>query len=1084
MTLIFGFDIGTTSVGWAVVREGEDAGKIEKMGVRIFPETRDSKTLETLNQTRRAKRIMRRQLRRKKWRRRHIQELLREAGLLPGYGTLAWRTLMQSDPYALRVKALHEKLSPEEVGRTLYALLKRRGYHSNSQQLIGEEGNAEDTDTSKKVETLRDALHGQTLGQFLIHQPRKRLGKLSFPQTSDGQPVYPGRSMVQDEFDQLWKSQARFHKVLTNILKEKVAAAAFRQRPVFWRENTLGKCHLEPQARLCPKASWLAQEFECLQKLANLQIMSGNRRPLDEKERQIIHTLMHQQKSISWTAARKALKTYWQESGTPMDSRFNYEVGGDTKGLPGNGLEVELAKLWGETWSAYPKQQLVRDEIGERLRAIYYQEREGRILIRREESMEQARQDFLTHAEKAWGASPEQARELAGIQPKPAWLRHSTNALRKILPHLKQGVSYSHAVDREYPGWRERLLGNERGLPNLPSGQDKLPETRNPSVKRTMNELRKVVNNLIRVYGKPDWVRIELARDLKQSKAEREATRSDNNKREKERALARKELEANGFSNPKSNDLEKWLLWKEGNEYCPYTVLLRNDKSVARIGFDDLFGSNPQYQIEHIFPLSRSLDNSWSNKTLCRVDLNREKGNQSPHEWLATKLGKEVYEERVGHLLTDLFQTVERRDRRTGRVQKNLRNPKVGRFLRESFDELGEGDDSFSERQLRDTAYAAKLVRNFLLRLFPDQVEENVMDPETGEVTKRAVPETRLKVQTTNGRVTAALRRQWGLNHLLDKDGAKNRDDHRHHAVDALAVALSTPGVIQRLAKFYQQDRESYWQATAERATFAEPWPGFHHEAKERVAEIIVSHKVRRKVSGPLHEETTLGLTNLPLETEGKGKNPTTYHFFVKRKELTSLTKSEAENIRDVSLREKVKAALAEGDPKKALADFTLETKSGPRPVRRVRILVKCQPSLLAQLNKRTKGYAAAGENHHMAVYRLPNGKTDYEVVSRLEAQRRHIKREPIIRKTRKDGSKLIFSLCPGDTIAFPRQDKTGTDYRIVSSLWANGGQTVLSDHDKPYGSVWSRPTAASLIKTGAYKISIDPIGRVRPARD
>src|SRR5215469_17971443 len=178
MARIFGFDIGTTSIGSAVIDydPGRGRGEILRLGVRIFPEARDPDGMP-LNQTRRIKRMMRRQLRRRRQHRRALNEALSEAALLPAYGTSEWQDVMKSDPVGLRTRGLSELLSAHEVGRALYHLAKRR--HFKGRDLA--ESEEQETAEEKQTKTDRDATlrilkeTGQTLGEFLAARgPRER----------------------------------------------------------------------------------------------------------------------------------------------------------------------------------------------------------------------------------------------------------------------------------------------------------------------------------------------------------------------------------------------------------------------------------------------------------------------------------------------------------------------------------------------------------------------------------------------------------------------------------------------------------------------------------------------------------------------------------------------------------------------------------------------------------------------------------------------------------------------------------------------------------------------------------------------
>jgi len=1022
---VWGFDIGTTSIGFAVVDHdpGKEIGKIERLGVRIFPEGVEpiggGKDTAPRNRKRRQARMARRGTRRRRLRRRELSALLIEAGLLPAFASAEWKRLMdETDPYAFRERALETALAPYELGRALYHLVKRRGFKSNriedAEAAAESEGKPEKKKTRKSKEEkpdaadaddpertkeaiahLRVAMGDKTLGAHLASQEKKR-------------DRHIGRDMVEDEFDRIWAAQTRHHPaVLTDGLREKFRAIAFRQLPVFWRLKTIGKCALEENEPLCAKGSWLGQQFVMLQTLNSLRIAGGNARELTAEERAVLLPILSRQGSMTFGGIRKALKPLWAEHGFPLDSKFNYETSESLDKIPGNVVEAKLADIFGEAWDSLPARERIRDELHRKLFDVdYRQVGNARIEIRGEDDARAARERFVAWAQAEWNIAEDAARKLAAMTLPPSWLRHSARAIHKMLPYLEKEKenSYREAMDRAYPG---HMAATGEILDRLPSHPRTMPELRNPTVHRALNELRKVVNNLIDVHGKPDLIRIELARDMKLVGKRKAEVIRKTKERERERAKAEKDLNDNGIANPSRDDIEKWLLWKECDQVCPYTG--------KHIGFDDLF-RNGLYQAEHIFPRSRSLDNTFANKTLCHADINRLKTDMTPHEFFnSTKRpdGAETWEE----VKTRLDKAV-----RDGRFPAG----KARRFTRDKFMEVDTPD--FSERQLRDTAYIAKAARDFLLRLFPGaslRVGGGLL------------------VETCNGRFVAELRRLWGLNTILGDSGEKNRADHRHHAVDAAAVALAGPAFVKRMADHYRLEQ------TPDAARFPKPWSAFRDDVAEAVEDIVVSHRTLRKVAGPLHMETALRDTET---TTSEGR--TEYRLYVKRKSLAALSAGEAEAIRDPKIRELAIARLKEhgGDAKKAFAaPLALPCRNGDtRPVRKVRIFVKQQPRLMIPLNRKNKAWAQAGENHHMAIYRFPDGKIDYDVVSRYEANSRVATKQPVVNRNPGDGRTFLFSLAAGDMLEFPNANGK-PDYRVVAGVWDNG-QIVTAYHTNAVG--------------------------------
>jgi len=1044
MARVFGFDIGTTSIGFAVIdHEPErNTGKILRLGVRVFPEGRDPDGTP-FNQQRRQKRMVRRQLRRRRLRRRLLNEALHAVNLLPAYGSDEWPKVMAMDPYDLRKRGLSEPLGAHELGRTFYHLAQRRHFKGRDLE--------EDGDTTEQAADEKEATTSRELTLQTLKKEKSTLGAwLSKRGPHDRKRgLHAHRTVVQDEFEKLWTAQATHHVVLRDkLFKEQIENVIFAQRPVFWRRNTLGECPLMPGEALCPKGAWLSQQRRMLEKINNLALAGGNVRPLDEEERAAIVERLQSQVSMSWAGVRAALKSLYMSRGEPggeISLKFNLELGGEKK-LLGNAVEAKLSKIFGESWSKHQHKQAIRDAVHQRLWSADYGEiGTQRVVIlpaqERDKRRAEAAQSFIDD----FGVSSEQAKALRELSFPAGWEPYSIAALEAFLPPLTKGIRFGTLTNGpEFEEWRNTTFPDRdrptgEVLDKLPSPatkeeRERIAKLRNPTVVRTQNELRKVVNNLIDKYGKPDLIRVEVARDVGKSKREREEIQSAIRKQEKRRKDAAKDLESNGIAQPLRSDVEKWLLWKEGQERCPYTG--------DQIGFAALFGEG-RYQVEHVWPRSRSFDDSFRNKTLCRQDINLEKGNRTPFEYLGHDTDKwAAIQTRMQNMITP-----------KGGI--GMSPGKVRRFLAQSM------PDDFASRQLNDTGYAARQAVIFLKRLWPD-----------------VGPEAPVTVQAVTGRVTAQLRRRWKLNNVLADDGEKTRADHRHHAIDALTVACTHPGMTKQLSR--------YWQAKddprAERPLLPPPWSNIRTDAEEAVSRIVVSHRVRKKISGPLHKETTYGDTANDVVTKSG-----TYRQFVTRKKVESLTKSElgrqpetdGEGIRDRRVRATLQAWVAErgGDPKKAFPPYPRLGETGPE-IRKVRLLTKQQLSLMAPV---ATGYADLGSNHHIAIYRKPEGQVVYEVVSLFEASRRLARREPVVQRSRDSGAIFVMSLSPGDAVEFPTGPKKGI--WIATGVWASG-QTVLETAIDANHSTTTRPSPGSLLRDGAKKIAIDPIGRIRKAND
>ncbi len=629
MPLVFGLDVGTTSVGFAVIDHDSElaTGKIHRLGVRIFP--RDPKGVP-LNQERRQARLRRRQLRRRRERRRLLGDQLYAAGLLPSRNSSDWDRAMKRDPYDLRRRAFEgETLSPHEIGRAIYHLAQRRHFKSRDIDEVSDTADdaADDADDKKATSAREQTVlalnrEGKTLGAWLAARgPHERK-----------RGEHATRDIVEDEFETVWMPR------VPEPFRSSVRDAIFLQRPVFWRLNTLGKCRFVPGARLCPRGSWLSQQRRMLEKLNNLALAGGNQRPLDPEERQAIHSRLQTQASMSWPGVRRALAPLYRARGEPGEERalkFNLEEGGEKK-LLGNPVEAKLADIFGSDWQEHPRKQEIRDSLPQRTwQADYEQVGDQRVIILPKAERTARRTEVVRNFVADFGLSNAQETKIETLKLPSGWEPYSVEALQAMLPHLEDGVRFGELVNGpDWEDWRAETFPG-RAQPTgevfdrLPSPaeheeRERVASLRNPTVARTRNELRKVVNNLIDLYGKPDLIRVEVARAVGNSKRQRKEKASGIRRQERRRKAAREALQQNGIAEPTRADVEKWMLWEECGHRCPYTA--------DSISFDALFRTG-EFEVEHIWPRSRSLDNSFRNKTLCRRDVNLQKGNQTPYEF-------------------------------------------------------------------------------------------------------------------------------------------------------------------------------------------------------------------------------------------------------------------------------------------------------------------------------------------------------------------------------------------------------------------------------------------------------------------
>jgi CRISPR-associated endonuclease Csn1 len=1070
---VLGIDLGSNSLGWAMIglEDGQPA-KVLRAGVRVFEAGMEgdieSGQEESRNLKRREARLHRRQLWRRARRLRRVFNLLQRFGLLPpGEGSLpekrqdflneldktilsspwfaakkisgVYPEVEQTLPYILRSAALDERLEPHFLGRALYHLAQRRGFLSTRKKAKAAKEEEEGV-VKQGISELRQKMaqaSARTLGDYFSRIP---------PSEERIRGRWTSRAMYEEEFQQIWNAQGKFHGELpTDERKKLLFQAIFYQRPLKDQPELIGHCELEPEERRAAAYLVTSQRFRLLQTVNNLTILPPGEpeKKLTPADRAKLIEALELHGDQTFPHIRKLL-------GLTRNYGFNLERGGE-KSIKGNRTNADFYAVFGERWS--------RMSPEERQRAI--------LDVRSIQKPE----TLLRRAREYWKLDEEAAQRFCDISLEPDYLNLSRRAMEKLLPLLEDSITYGEARRLLYP---ERFQAVEP-LPLLPPVQDALTEIRNPAVTRCLTELRKVTNAIVRQYGKPAEIHIELTRDLKQPKKRRQDRADQMRANEKARkAAAKRIVEEAGISDPSPDDIRKVLLAEECRWECPYT-----GKSISMRG---LMGHDSQFQIEHIIPFTRSLDNSFLNLTLCHVEENKVKANKTPHEAYS---GDPERNERI----------LERVKRFQG--DKGAIAQKVRRFVMtpEQVEEFLAG---FTARQLTDTAYASRLAADYLGLLY-------------GGVVDQAHAR---RVQATSGQVTAYLRNLWLLNTIL-RDGetthggyaTKPRDDHRHHAVDAVAIALTDAGTVKQLSDAAQR-------APLERrrrfASLQSPWPDFVDSVRQEISRIIVSHRVSKKVSGALHEETIYSapvaaggtcpdLIGSPPGAALKGGATDVRHV---RKPLASLTKTEVEDIVDPGVRQRVQDRLEElgGDIKKFAKSENLPfllAKDGRRiPIKRVRLRKKT-PTVTLGEGRRARE-VTPGSNHHIEIFAEldEHGEEvewDGQVVCMFEAHQRMKAGQPIVQKDHGPHHLFKFSLAQGEVVECDdkQQGRSLFVFRKVTQFTVGGiqiGFAPLNDARKAremqVSRAWLWTTPNTLGERHTRKVLVSPLGEVSEAHD
>jgi CRISPR-associated endonuclease Csn1 len=561
------------------------------------------------------------------------------------------------------------------------------------------------------------------------------------------------------------------------------------------------------------------------------------------------------------------------------------------------------------------------------------------------------------------------------------------------------------------------------------------PVITNPLVRQALHQVRKVVNAVLREHGKPARIHIEMAREVKGTALDRARRSSQMRKRERARDEAAKEIRTAGIQVTREA-IDRYLLWEEQRHECVY--------SGRCISVAQLFGG--EVEMDHILPRERSLDNSLMNRVLCFRSENADKKDRTPYEWLA-----------AAH--PDRYEAVLQRTKR-------LPYPKAQRFRQQTVTL-----EDFFARQFVDTTYITTQVREYVRCLGVD-------------------------VLCSKGSHTHELRKHWGLNSILHADGLdlKNREDHRHHAVDAIVIAATNRSRLQELARLF---RLGGAEQTGE--VLSDPWPNFRADVEQVINAINVSHRVQRNIRGALHEETLYGPTSKSAD-KAQGPRPWAQgwveeeHIYVRRKPVTQLTSTKhLAKVRDATIRSILRAHIqAHGiDPDEDRAIPSTVWKDIPRmpsgvPIRKVRLLEESETFR----EIRPGSFVKPGSNHHI-VYRRPaddpTASWIAEVVTTWDAAQRVRRGKQPVDRSDRPGQAFLMSLMIGESFLIEDQGMTRLcvvrkldqrSKRVHYKLHHDARQAAEIDQANLYAS----PPRMKQLR--GRKATVDPLGRIRWAND
>ncbi|MEM1131863.1 MAG: type II CRISPR RNA-guided endonuclease Cas9 [Pseudomonadota bacterium] len=1091
-----GLDIGTYSIGWCLIAYQSDNSIGERIiasGVRVFSDGRDPKSGTPLAVDRRVARAARRRRDRYLGRRTAFLNILVQNGLMSAERDAA-AMVVRSDPYILRRRALDERLEPYEIGRALFHLNQRRGFCSNRKAERAADDDGKIYLAAGKLDEEMEKTGVRTLGEYLaIRQDngepvRVRLGNGSAQENgnksqseANGYDFYPQRHHIAHEFDAIWSSQVRYHpELLTDTVYAKLHRVLFFQRPL--KPETVGACEYIPEEESLAKAHPLYQELQLYTEVNRLKIANPGHsaRPLTLEERDQLIGKLKTVKTSSFSALAKLLRL-------EVGQRFAQASESRTK-MVGDALHAAMSheSLFGDEWAGFDYdarwvliERLLREEAPEALHDF----------LRDNYSFDS---DQIARVERA-----------ARILPQ-GYGRVGPSAAERILGVLKQDViDYDKAVKRI--GWQRTIHiapGAQPKLPyygdilahNIPPGTHDLtdpPEKRwgrinNPTLHISLRQLEKLVNQIIRIHGRPDSITVELARELKLNERQRDVYKS---RLRNQTAMARKHasiLRQHGVEETAHNHM-LLRLWERlepaenGVRYCPYCGNMITMKMLF----------NGTAVIDHILPYSRTLDDSSANMIVTYRECDDEKARRSPWEaWGNTDRWEDIAAQAT-----------------------TLPKAQQWRFAPDAMDRL-EAKGGFLTRQLHDTHFLAEAVRTYLGSLYPDS--EVGSAPETDRISALE----KAPVKVIPGYLTDILYDAWQLSDALpDQVPADPRDsnavhmptDHRDHAINAAIIAVTTIPLLHMMVERAAQRQTN--DATRMFDNLPLPWPNFRDELEAVLKKTVVSYKADHAgksqsgtksgtTSGQLHNDTAYGFTGRYADD---GKTPIMTHR-IPLAHLRPADLTNSQRIADPVLRQALLDVAGDLDGKafeaalhKLSSEGWKRGENGPLMFQGLRHLRVHEPLNVIPVRDR-QGRAYKGfkgnSNARYDVWRLPNGRwvtkwkdrkgeTQTSIITTFDLH------QPDFDPPRPHPTaKKMLSLQQNDLLAIERDDGPVEIVRVVK-FTANGAITLAHHNEagplkardaKPQGVdpfKYINASAMACKKMRARQVRIDPLGRV-----
>lgn len=905
---VLGFDIGVASIGWALVEDSV----LKDCGVRIFTKAENPKDGSSLALPRREARSVRRRLARRKARLNELKRLVAaEFGLnledfLANAGELprAYSTSNETkSPYELRFEALNRKLEPLELARVILHIAKHRGYGNKH----AKDSNDDDSGQVKKAISQNADIMSQkgykSVGEYLYKEfyqqkrdlseklPKNAFATQEFQNVRNKKDNYArcvAQSELKRELELIFETQKRLgwkfsekkyqifdenRKIKEADFERAVMEVAFLQRPLKSFADKVGKCTFFADEFRAPKDSLSAMEFVALTRiintLANISKKTGEIYSAD-KVGEILKAVL-EKGELTYKNLRKIISLD-DKIQFPKDSKLDYAKGDEAE----KAKFIEFKKLkdfkkaLGGSFEGFSRAELdtiavcitlIKDKVAllETLKLGQIKDKNLNKVLNETQKM------ALSSVSKKLNETQRKALSELNFDK---FIDLSFKALGKILPFMRGENGECKRYDEAWraAGLQEAAKQTQKG-DILPPLKDYEKDLANPVVARALSEYRKVLNALLEKHGKVHKIHLEFTREAGVSSKERGELIAEQNKRFKANEEARKRCAEFGL-NPSGKNILKLKLWQEQGGQCVYS----GNKSITQDGQCVYSGKNitrehlrddSALEIDHIYPYSRSFDDSQNNKVLVFKSANQNKRNETPFEAFGGD------SEKWSRIMSSIAK---------------LPKPKRNRIANKNF---ADKESGFIARNIVDTSHIATLTASYT-----DAFIEFLPLAESEDTTLgRGEKGSKKHISVVSGSLTATMRHYWGLDSLLNGESeVKDRSNHLHHALDAIIIAYTNDKIIKAFSDFKKTQEQNTARLIAKEISSAEyktsrrffaPANFENNEAfrqnikgkifgelgenDELSGGIFVSKPPRKRALGALHAATFKSLNNSEL---------------------------------------------------------------------------------------------------------------------------------------------------------------------------------------------------------------------------